>query len=107
MAAAGAGKKKIRLPYHGGDEMSRVFTEKQVNEAIACDVRYYMELWKKGLYSRSVDLKHTASHSVASLLMLRQHMGLATADEVSEALDDFNTFKETAMYEFIKEVSDE
>ncbi len=87
--------------------MSRVFTEEQVNEAIACDVRYYMELWKKGLYSRSVDLRYAASHSVAGLLMLRQHMGLATADEVSEALEDFNTFKETAMYEFIVEVSDE
>ncbi|MDE6128081.1 MAG: hypothetical protein K2G16_02685 [Lachnospiraceae bacterium] len=87
--------------------MSKVFTEEQVNNAIACEIKYYEELWKKGAYSRSLDLKNTASHAVACLLMLKEHMGLMTKEEVAETIDDFNRFKETVIYELITEVANE
>lgn len=85
--------------------MPRVFTEEQVVNDIACEIKYYKELWKKGAYSRSLDLKNTASHAVACLLMLKQHMGLMSKEEVAEAIDDFNRFKEAVIYEIITEVA--
>lgn len=86
--------------------MSKVFTAEQVNNDISCEIKYYMELWKKGMYARSLDLKSTASHAVASLLILKEHMGLITHEELEEAIEDFNRFKETVIYEFITEVAD-
>lgn len=85
--------------------MSKVFTEEQVNNDISCEIKYYKELWKKGAFSRSLDLKNTASHAVACLLMLEQHMGLMTKEEVSEAIEDFTRFKEAVIYELITEVA--
>ena len=85
--------------------MSRVFTEEQVVNDIASDIKFYKELWKKGVYSHSLDLKHTASHAVVCLLMLEQHMGLITPGEVAEAIADFNCFKEAVIYDFIVEVA--